>query len=60
MSILSSNGPGEDDGIGGVVTQSAHQLASCPTVYVCFVNLPRPSIVPKRFDVNNDRRGVGN
>lgn len=42
MSILSSNGPGEDDGMGGVVTQS------------------RPSIVPNKFEVKRDLRGVGN
>jgi hypothetical protein len=27
---------------------------------VCMPHLPRPSIVPKRFDVKRDRRGVGN
>lgn len=42
MSIRSFNGPGEEDGRGGVVTHS------------------RPSIVPNRFEVKSDRRGVGN
>jgi len=58
MSIRSSMGPGEEDGMGGVLTQSEIVNTYSPLMHVPY--LPRPSIVPKRFEVKRDRRGVGN
>lgn len=60
MSIRSFSGPGDDDGRGGVVTLSVFHISISSTPPVCFPCLPRPSIVPKRFEVKSDRRGVGN
>lgn len=59
ISILSFNGPGDEEGNGGVVAESIlcqHLQYYLPADQL----LPLPSSVPKRFDVNKDRRGVGN
>jgi hypothetical protein len=59
ISMRSFMGPGEDDGRGGVVTLSIIYISS-PLPRSKWLCLPRPSNVPKRFDVKSDRRGVGN
>ena len=51
-------GPGEDDGIGGVVVLSA--MYQLELFNESVFSVPRPFSVPKRLDENKDRRGVGN
>ena len=58
ISIDSFPGPGEEDGRGGVVTHSVlYQQWPCQS---SMITIPRPLGVPKRFEENKDRRGVGN
>jgi hypothetical protein len=58
MSILSSRGPGEEDGSGGVVTVSSRS-ARHRVFESARLSLPRPSKVPRRLVVKRERRGVG-